>query len=310
MTPTLAEQLEASVQIQSARRVEANGSGPAPPPSEQEPPASVNKGNITDQGEPTPLRHSVPDAGPDRPRRRRSGLTAITEPVHPAQPEPLPAELVAKLKEPLPPEAVKPHPTKPYLSTIKAIYVIERLNDVFGLGGWNVTNEVIEQGDQMVVIKATLTVPRYGIVAEAFGGNDNPDRGDAYKGACTDALTKIGAALYIGMDVYKGLTNGRSQPKPATGGTHGAASTTQKPIHTPAQTVVVEKKLSDLKLTKPWKTFGEMKACFATVREQLGEVEYLRILNSFGKSQATEFKKPVEAEACYAQMAALAGKVA
>jgi len=53
-----------------------------------------------------------------------------------------------------------------------------------------------------------------------------------------------------------------------------------------------------------------MKACFAIVRERLGEVVFLGVLNSYGKSQVTEFKKPVEAEACYAQMVALAGKVA
>ena len=33
------------------------------------------------------------------------------------------------LDAPLPAEAVSPHPTKNYLSTIKAIYVTERLND-------------------------------------------------------------------------------------------------------------------------------------------------------------------------------------
>ncbi len=36
-----------------------------------------------------------------------------------------------KLKEPLPQEAVTQHPTKTYLSSIKAIYVTERFNEVF-----------------------------------------------------------------------------------------------------------------------------------------------------------------------------------
>jgi hypothetical protein len=121
-------------------------------------------------------------------------------------------ELIAKLKQPLPPEAVKPHPTKPYLSTIKVPFVVERLNDVFGLGGWDVANEIIES-TEMVVVKSTLTVPEYGIRVEQFGGNDNPDRGDAYKGACTDALSKIGSYLYIGMDVYKGLRDDQQAPR-------------------------------------------------------------------------------------------------
>jgi len=41
------------------------------------------------------------------------------------------------------------------------------------------------------------------IKLEAYGGNDNPDRGDAYKGAMTDAITKIGSFLGIGADVWK-----------------------------------------------------------------------------------------------------------
>ena len=127
----------------------------------------------------------------------------------------LPQNLIEKLKEPLPKEAVSPHPTKPYLSTIKVIFVVERLNEVFGLGGWKVKNEIIEKADvqtkngikQMVVAKSFLTIPEYEIEIESYGGNDNEDLGDAYKGACTDALSKIGSYLYIGMDVYKGLAD-------------------------------------------------------------------------------------------------------
>lgn len=113
---------------------------------------------------------------------------------------------LAALKEPLPKDAIKPHPTKNYLSSIKAIYVVERLNEVFGLGGWIIHNEVVKHEGKWVVVKSTFEAPEYGIkIPDIFGGNDNPDVGDAYKGACTDALTKIGSYLFIGMDVYKGL---------------------------------------------------------------------------------------------------------
>jgi hypothetical protein len=37
------------------------------------------------------------------------------------------------LRKPFPSEAITQHPTKTFLSTIKAIYVVERLNDVFGI---------------------------------------------------------------------------------------------------------------------------------------------------------------------------------
>lgn len=109
------------------------------------------------------------------------------------------------LKKPLPREAVSPHPTKAYLSTIKAIYVIERFNEVFGVGKWGLDSEVLEKDAKMVVVETALVVPRYGIELTAFGGNDNPDRGDAYKGAVTDAVTKIGSYLGVGMDVFKGM---------------------------------------------------------------------------------------------------------
>jgi hypothetical protein len=119
-------------------------------------------------------------------------------------------EMRAKLRVPLPPEAVSPHPTKTYLSTIKAIYVFERLNDVFGLGSWTLKNTVIEAGEHAIVVNAVLEIPEYGFYGEAYGGNDNADRGDAYKGSTTDALTKIAAQqLEIGMDVYKGLQTGK-----------------------------------------------------------------------------------------------------
>jgi hypothetical protein len=126
----------------------------------------------------------------------------------PAVSKTLPTDLLEKLKAPLPPEAVSPNPDKPGLSAIKVIYVVERLNEVFGLNGWHVANQVVESG-KMVVVKATVTVPEYGIEIEQYGGNDNTDRGDAYKGACTDALSKCASYLGVGMDVYKGLHDER-----------------------------------------------------------------------------------------------------
>ena len=122
-------------------------------------------------------------------------------------------EIIKLLKQPLPKEAIKQHPTKTYLSTIKAIYVVERFNECFGIGGWIINNEVVLKEGKWIIIKATLTIPEYNItIPDIFGGNDNADLGDAYKGACTDALTKIGSYLGIGMDVYKGLADAQQQP--------------------------------------------------------------------------------------------------
>jgi len=123
-------------------------------------------------------------------------------------------EMRDKLRAPLPPEAVKPHPTKTYLRAIKPIYVTERLNDVFGIGAWQLRSELVEKADGgTVVCKTTLNIPDYGIHYESFGGNDNGgenskgfDLGDAYKGAVTDAITKICSYMEIGIDVFKGKT--------------------------------------------------------------------------------------------------------
>lgn len=109
------------------------------------------------------------------------------------------------LKKPLPKEAVSKHPTKTYLSSIKAIYVVERLNEVFGIGNWHLDSTYVNTTGKMVVVQSTFTAPDYNIRLQSYGGNDNTDLGDAYKGATTDALTKIGSMLEIGMSVFKGI---------------------------------------------------------------------------------------------------------
>lgn len=125
----------------------------------------------------------------------------------------------------LPSEAVTPHPTKKYLSSIKSIYVTERLNEVFGVGAWTINTEIADKVTKqvkagnttrevtMVVCKVTLRIPTYGIEYECYGGNDNDDLGDAYKGATTDALTKIASWMGIGGEVFRGEV-GKAKPQP------------------------------------------------------------------------------------------------
>lgn len=114
------------------------------------------------------------------------------------------AEQLELLNQPLPAEAKKQHPTKKFLTTINSVYVTERLNQVFGVGAWQIHSEVIS-AEKMVVVKTTLSIPEYGIEYECYGGNDNPDLGDAYKGAVTDAITKIGSWMGIGVEVWKNM---------------------------------------------------------------------------------------------------------
>jgi hypothetical protein len=125
-------------------------------------------------------------------------------------------EQIDLLNLPLPHEAVTPHPTKKFLSSIKSIYVTERINAVFGVGRWRIKTEIVENSDKMIVIKTFFSVPEYGIEYECYGGNDNSDRGDAFKGATTDAITKIGSWLGIGADVFKGKHSAQAPKATAT----------------------------------------------------------------------------------------------
>jgi len=127
-------------------------------------------------------------------------------------------QLKAELSAPLPREAVKDHPTKANMSTIKAIYVTERLNDVFGIGGWRIKTDL--QSDVTIekkttstgkarteytsLMKTILEVPAYGIYYECVAGSTNDDEGDSAKGGTTDGITKICSWLGIGIEVFKG----------------------------------------------------------------------------------------------------------
>lgn len=111
----------------------------------------------------------------------------------------------AQLCEPLPPEALKQHPSKTYLTTINPMYVVDRLNNVFGIGKWQIHYDIIEADGKMPVVKGTLIIPEIGVHIEQFGGNDNADRGDAWKGAATDALTKCASYLGVGRNVWMNI---------------------------------------------------------------------------------------------------------
>lgn len=129
----------------------------------------------------------------------------------------LTTQQLEKLKAPLPNWAVKPHPTKTNMSTIHPMAIIDRLNEVFGIGGWNFKTDFIsctpavqqtKKGERNVFIatvKGRLEIGE--TIIEQFGGNTNDDAGDTLKGSATDALTKIASYLGIGAEIYKGHGN-------------------------------------------------------------------------------------------------------
>jgi len=135
-------------------------------------------------------------------------------------------EQILKLHEPLPTWAVKPHPVKKNMSSIHPMAIVDRLNEVFGIGLWEYTVTYIscdkekqtvkdysndgatkERTVYMSAVKGRLEVEPFGIILEQFGGSTNDDKGDSLKGGATDALTKIASYLGIGASIYKGQGN-------------------------------------------------------------------------------------------------------
>jgi hypothetical protein len=107
------------------------------------------------------------------------------------------------LNRDLPAAALKPLAHKQGMTAITPIYVTDRMNEAFGLGGWQFEPEVINDSDKMVIVRGVLTIPSINARIVQFGGNDNRDRGDAYKGAATDALTKCCSYLGVGAHVWR-----------------------------------------------------------------------------------------------------------
>lgn len=124
-------------------------------------------------------------------------------------------EQIDALNRRLPKAALKAKPGAAGFTSINAMFVVDRLNEVFGVGGWQMSCEEVDKLEEkatnkngeytkrMPVVKVIFEVPEFNIHLESYGGNDNADFGDAYKGAQTDALTKIGSYLGIGAGIWR-----------------------------------------------------------------------------------------------------------
>ena len=130
-------------------------------------------------------------------------------------------EMREALRKDFPKEAYAKHPTKTFLTTLKAIHVTERLNDVFGIGRWTITHEVIERTPDYVLIKGKFSAMDYDvIVPDQFGGHKttgkNTEIADGYKSAVTDCISKIASYLEVGLSMFKGQVKvGYSAPTKA-----------------------------------------------------------------------------------------------
>jgi len=139
--------------------------------------------------------------------------------------KPITGEMRAKLNAPFASEAMAKHPTKKFLTTIKAIYITERLNDVFGVGRWNIVTTIVKETGGYVLMSGELKVLDYDVVVPVqYGGHKttgtNTEFADGYKSAVTDCLSKCASYLEVGLEVFKGQvspptdnTANDSQPK-------------------------------------------------------------------------------------------------
>ena len=131
-------------------------------------------------------------------------------------------EITNKMREALrlefPNKAYSKHPTKTFLTTLKAMYVTERLNDVFGVGRWSIIHEVIERTPEYVLIQGEFVSLDYEVITpKQYGGHKtsgtNTEIADGYKSAITDCISKIASYLEIGIEMFKGNISSNSVGK-------------------------------------------------------------------------------------------------
>ena len=120
-------------------------------------------------------------------------------------------ELVA-LREPFPDEAIDEMDFGAHLTTIKAMYVVERLNKVFGVGRWIHHHTIISTDKKQVIAKGRLELLDYDVVIPEQYGGSKGEGADAYKGAVTNSLSKCASYLEIGIDVFKGKRKKNKKP--------------------------------------------------------------------------------------------------
>lgn len=140
----------------------------------------------------------------------------------------LPQEIRDQLRERFPQSSLSKMPGAAKLTSIKIMYVIERLNNVFGVGEW-----VLEWGEHQfsnqdeIIIQGFIKIPKYDFQTPAtFGsarqtfykGTETPIQsiGDLGKSAVSALISKSASFLEVGIDVFKGLQTHETPDAPET----------------------------------------------------------------------------------------------
>lgn len=120
-----------------------------------------------------------------------------------------------------PPEAMQPDKSRGFaLTSVKAQFVTERLNEAFGFMNWSHGGEY-EVKDDGVLFHGALIFTVNGKQQRQFGTGYaafGPKKliGDVYKSAKTDSLSKSASQIGVGNSVFKGLIDASSLGKTAT----------------------------------------------------------------------------------------------
>ena len=129
--------------------------------------------------------------------------------------------LMEQLCAPMPPEAYETDSSRGFeLTGVKSIYVIERLNEVFGPcgTGWAIQNVRHTEADRWVLADLELIYRlddgEWSIPIPSSGDSNvvKGRIGDAKKGAVSDAIKKAASMLGVAIEAYKGLL-GRQKPQ-------------------------------------------------------------------------------------------------
>ncbi len=132
-----------------------------------------------------------------------------------------------KLAEDFPAEALSKDTSRGFeLTSIKAMYVIERLNEAFGVTGWRykfTKPRLVAASDKKeyvtrVALQLVSDEKVFHHVSQ-YGGKHivKDNHADALKSSITDGLTKCASILGIGHTIFKGQKNGK--PPETTGNT-------------------------------------------------------------------------------------------
>jgi len=124
-------------------------------------------------------------------------------------------EFFNKLRADFPKEAYSIDSSRGFnLTSLKAQYIKERLNEVFSIWCWNFEEKFQDIGNgvmcfgKLYVSYTNKEKEKVDREVTACGFSEKKrNMGDTYKGASTDALSKAASFIGIGNEVFKGNIN-------------------------------------------------------------------------------------------------------